>query len=128
MPTEQPVPTTEKSPEVSPLSTSDDPTAKLSTLELLGEVGADSVTVGAPRSIINVAAEKLAVGPDRLCASTTELAVSVGIKVPSPHPETESVKLVPEAALTEKLQFGAFPELEKSELLNPLMLEAKLRE
>lgn len=49
------------------------------------------------------------------------------IRVPSPQPETETMKLVPLDPFTAIEQFGAFPEFKKSSEERPEMLDAKLR-
>lgn len=64
MPTEQPVPETTKSPAPKSVKFSVLVREKLRIDELFGEVGADSATVGAPRSITRVCETKLEPGPD----------------------------------------------------------------
>ena len=63
VPTEQPVPETEKSPATRPVRFSVLERAKFRTDELLGEVGEDSATVGAPRSTSSWVEEDLEAGP-----------------------------------------------------------------
>ena len=72
--------------------------------------------VGAVRSkTIVVDAGELAAGPLLLVTvPKTELASTWGIRVPSLQLLTVRVKLVPDDALTEKLQPVAVPEFEKS--------------
>ena len=47
--------------------------------------------------------------------------------MPSPQPDTVTVKLVPLDPLTAIEQFGAFPEFKKSSAERPEMLDAKFR-
>lgn len=99
---------------------------KFRVAPLFGLVGALRVTVGGPRSIRMLPAVNAVVGPTLERESVRVLAFSCGAKVPSPHPETETVKLVPLEPLTLKEQFGALPEFRKSSDDSPATEDAKL--
>jgi hypothetical protein len=128
VPTTQLVPTTVKSEAAKPVRSSVLPTRKLSVAERFGVLGAVRVTVGGPRSIKIEEAVKSDDGPIRDWASVNLLAINRGARVPSPQPETETVKLVPLLPLTSNWQFGAFPEFKKSSELSPLTVAPKTKE
>jgi hypothetical protein len=75
---------------------------------------------GAVLSMVIVVAELVAeVGPALALLLVTELADTLGIKVPSPQPVAVSVKDVPLVPLVEKLQLAAVPLFVRSSAPNP---------
>jgi hypothetical protein len=85
--------------------------------------------LGAVRSIvIVVVAVATLVGPTSEALLVTELAASLGITVPSLHPEIVIIKLEPLVALGEKVQSVAVPAFEKSPETKPLIDSEKVTE
>jgi len=77
-----------------------------------GVPGADGGVV----STVTVGPAAAAPGPTVPVEAVTEPDASVGMTVPSPQPDTVTVKVaeVPDDGLTENTQFSALPALEKS--------------
>ena len=83
---------------------------------------------GAVLSMVIVVDEFVAVGgPESELLFVTALAATLGINVPSPHPDAVTVNVVPLDPLTEKLHPVEVPEFVRSLPSNPLTLSEKVR-
>jgi len=105
-------PDTENAGVVSEVTSSleDDPESE--AVARSGAPGADGGVV----STVTVGPAAAAPGPTVPVEAVTDPGASVGVTVPSPQPDTVTVKVaeVPDDGLTENTQFGALPAFEKS--------------